>query len=109
MYRRPQKHRFYLPPWVDLRWCLLFFDMELCSGTLQDHIKGRFVQWMDYKDPNIPIKEKLSEMWSIMSQLASGVDFLHSHGVVHRDLKPTNSILTLYRALANPSSLPKSR
>jgi serine/threonine protein kinase len=41
---------------------------------------------------------KLLNIWTIMNHLASGLVFLHSHGHVHRDLKPRNgtSILLIW-------------
>ncbi|MGB5080191.1 MAG: serine/threonine-protein kinase, partial [Burkholderiales bacterium] len=36
----------------------------------------------------------LQEVMSIMSQLLDALDYAHDHGVVHRDVKPANLIMT---------------
>jgi serine/threonine protein kinase len=57
-----------------------YIDMELCEGSLRD--------LMDTHD-SVPIK--LQQIWGIMVQITNGLSYIHSHGEVHRDMKPQNS------------------
>jgi serine/threonine protein kinase len=72
-----------------------FIDMELCDMTLWDYIYRdapdlipRFI-----KDRSSSLKEQ--QIWNVMRQVVSGVEFIHHHKEVHRDLKPQNSILSI--------------
>src|SRR6185503_7449440 len=33
-------------------------------------------------------------VYNVLAQLAEGLAFLHAHGVIHRDVKPSNAICT---------------
>ena len=62
--------------------------MEYCNcGNLNDYV----------------IKEKpiTSVRLRFTRQIASAVQFLHQHGVVHRDLKPDNILITMHDSQAN--------
>jgi len=73
-----------------------FIDMELCDISLYEYI---------YRDDSKPLPDavpyfikdatsqvKELQIWNIMTQIANGVAFIHSHNEIHRDLKPQNSM-----------------
>jgi serine/threonine protein kinase len=72
-----------------------FIDMELCLLNLRDYISGprpllespggAFV--IETAEPQARIRN----VWVIMLHIARGLDFIHQHQQVHRDLKPQNS------------------
>jgi serine/threonine protein kinase len=62
---------------------MFYYDMELCEGTLEEFIE---LNCSDGK------RIGMSQMWNIMTHIASGIGYIHGHGEVHRDLKPRNGI-----------------
>lgn len=59
-----------------------FLDMELCSIDLQ-----KFLHTTNFKGEG--------NIWKIMLQIASGVEFVHKKGIVVRDLKPSRGTSVL--------------
>jgi serine/threonine protein kinase len=65
-----------------------FINMELCDMTLKDFISS--------KPPMITQSDsEISDFgewntWSIMTQITSGLEYIHRHAKVHRDLKTAN-------------------
>ena len=69
------------PPY-NIRPCY-YIDMELGCRGLDNYIRTRF-----HSVPqNLPSP---AESWNILSQLASGIEYMHERGVFHRDIKPEN-------------------
>nr|WBQ01588.1 protein kinase R [Myotis myotis] len=61
----------------------LFIQMEFCDqGTLED--------WIENRRGKIPNK---ALSLGLFKQIATGVDYIHSEGLIHRDLKPLNIFL----------------
>lgn len=64
----------------------LYLQTELCvGGTLKDFLSSQ-------ADSTSSISEL--DVWSILREVASGLDVLHRHGIVHLDLKPDNIFIT---------------
>jgi serine/threonine protein kinase len=72
----------------------LFIDMELCDLNLRDYIRGTkprdLVPAFFVRDQPPPMLAR--QIWHVMLQITTGVEYLHCQQVVHRDLKPANGI-----------------
>jgi len=98
-----------------------FIDMELCDLTLNDYIQyfkaesGLLTFDVEssaspvFVQKNCSALMRMINIWTIGIHVARGIDFLHKHDQVHRDLKPRNGmtspseslLLVLYRRQAN--------
>jgi serine/threonine protein kinase len=88
-----------------LRGSLYSIDMELCALSLDDYITGARPLFRNGEPPDwslfpvfagseISDAERMINIWTIMTQVASGLEYIHDHSQVHRDLKPSNSLST---------------
>jgi serine/threonine protein kinase len=70
-----------------------FFDMDLCAFNLETYL---LLLWKETKDdigmevPQCRDRSSMRSIWNIMSQIANGLAFIHTHHEIHRDLKPRN-------------------
>ena len=61
---------------------VLYIQIEYCQGgTLEKFLEQH------------PFKEEKKVKWKIFSQLAEAISYVHSKGLIHRDLKPGNIFL----------------
>jgi serine/threonine protein kinase len=73
--------------------------MELCDINLHDYIYRKTPFDLSksipffVRDASPPLKAQ--QIWNIMREIVSGVEYIHGHGEVHRDLKPDNSMFLL--------------
>ena len=70
-----------------------YIDMELCRWNLDEYIRDQSSEKRPTSVRNLIRSLKDKQIWSIMKQIASGVNHIHSHNQVHRDLKPANGML----------------
>ena len=65
--------------------------MELCDLTLEDYIYEDSPDVAPCFIRNVSSSLKEMQIWNVMKQIVSGVEFIHLYNEVHRDLKPRNS------------------
>jgi len=82
--------------WLDSS--VYFIDMELCGSSLEAYILHERPQALNLGDlaslKESKLDERVLNMWTIMSEIAAGIEYIHSKSQVHRDLKPSNGIST---------------
>ena len=67
-----------------------FFDIELCDVNVSD-----FLQQAENNSLPAEAMDLEQQILKIVADIAAGLVYIHSQGVVHRDLKPTNGIITI--------------
>jgi serine/threonine protein kinase len=73
-----------------------FLDMPLCALSVQDYLDRRWDERFEPLLKRVRVFGESSEVahmrlsWELMQQIITGLNYVHSCGVVHRDLKPRN-------------------
>jgi serine/threonine protein kinase len=55
-----------------------------------EFLEGDSLEKIVHRQDNLPLSKKIG----FMSQICSALDYAHKHGVIHRDIKPGNIMLT---------------
>lgn len=64
-----------------------FIDMDLCDITLKDY---HYAIWTVRTDESKG--RRANDVWKISMDIGSGLEFIHTHNFINRDLKPQNGI-----------------
>ncbi|XP_067345379.1 eukaryotic translation initiation factor 2-alpha kinase 1 isoform X2 [Channa argus] len=73
---------------------MLYIQMQLCERSLKDWISERNAKPKDKQNSKCPYECVDSEhTLSLLRNILEGVEYIHSKGIMHRDLKPRNIFL----------------
>lgn len=87
-----------LIPHVRLAWAILYIQMKLCEKTLRNYLDDRnnhhsfsefYLPFLLI--PNEPVENVPLRMFL---QMCNGLAYIHSKGIVHHDIKPSNVFIT---------------
>ncbi|CAG9858261.1 unnamed protein product [Phyllotreta striolata] len=78
-----------------VRWATLYIQMALCHSTLKQWLEKR----NEVSDPEtaiVPLNgTSINTVNQIFMQLLKGLEYIHSKGVVHHDIKPSNIFIQI--------------
>jgi len=75
-------------PDLQLDKAVLFIQMEMCGPTLRTWLDQRNTKYVN----GVPLKDE--DCFYIFHQILLATDYLHSKGILHRDIKPRNIFLS---------------
>jgi serine/threonine protein kinase len=87
--------------WLPRNPSYYYIDMEFCTETLEMRIESMkqapFIRTPSGDDvcPEIDLAN-MKPIFRIAFEVAAGLLYMHDKGLVHRDLKPRNSIIPVY-------------
>lgn len=76
-----------------------FIDMERCDLNLETYILRKWTARLHQRVPffasidSSPTSVKVAQAKDLMKDVIEGLVFIHSHRMIHRDLKPRNGVL----------------
>ncbi|QZZ18942.1 protein kinase [Leptothermofonsia sichuanensis E412] len=69
---------------------LAHFSQDRRQYLVQEYVRGKTLS--ELLQAQGPFSE--AQVWEVLTSLLPVLEFIHSHGVIHRDVKPSNIILT---------------
>ncbi|XP_051980863.1 eukaryotic translation initiation factor 2-alpha kinase 1-like isoform X2 [Xyrauchen texanus] len=74
---------------------MLYIQMQLCERSLKDWIQERNLRTMEELSVSVDPCDSVDreQALKILKKILEGVEYIHSRGIMHRDLKPRNIFL----------------
>ncbi|XP_051523695.1 eukaryotic translation initiation factor 2-alpha kinase 1-like isoform X2 [Myxocyprinus asiaticus] len=74
---------------------MLYIQMQLCERSLKDWIQERNSRIMEELSVSVDPCDSVEceQVLKILKKILEGVEYIHSRGIMHRDLKPRNIFL----------------
>uniref|UniRef100_A0A674N1L4 Eukaryotic translation initiation factor 2-alpha kinase 1 n=1 Tax=Takifugu rubripes TaxID=31033 RepID=A0A674N1L4_TAKRU len=73
---------------------MFYIQMQLCERSLKDWIFERNMKPKEELTSNCPYEcVDADQTFKLLKQIVEGVEYIHSRGIMHRDLKPRNIFL----------------
>lgn len=72
-----------------------YIDMDVFDFNLRDYIRGTIVSTHSQFSSFLRGAGSASslQIWTVMSHIAAGVEYIHQKGNIHRDIKPANGCI----------------
>ncbi|KAJ3653768.1 hypothetical protein Zmor_013003 [Zophobas morio] len=83
---------------ANVKWATLYIQMALCQSTLRQWLESRNDAEVESGDKAlVPVTGHVRSetIYEVLRQLLKGVEYIHSKGIVHHDIKPSNIFIQI--------------
>ncbi|RZC37624.1 serine/threonine-protein kinase ifkC [Asbolus verrucosus] len=82
------------------KWATLYIQMALCQSTLKQWLETRndselLVENGDKALISVTAHVRSENIYKVLRQLLKGLEYIHSKGIVHHDIKPSNIFIQI--------------
>ncbi|EFA03110.1 uncharacterized protein LOC100142127 [Tribolium castaneum] len=85
---------------ANVKWATLYIQMALCQSTLKQWLERRNDAELLVEDADkalLPVTGHVRNetIYEVLRQLLKGLEYIHSKGIVHHDIKPSNIFIQI--------------